>query len=398
MALIDRLFIRLWADSIAIPRTERMFYATPEFQYVADINSQGFRNKEFPADKDTSSITIAILGDSFTFGWGVAEEESWPRILENTLRQMGYPVVVMNLAKPGFFPFVYAGFAVQYLPVLKPDIVLVGVLQGDDLAQMEYGDCGEMAHTSPAVIPPPDLARPVRPRKMFGSSYLKTVINILYPHTIRLRSYKVRTQSKNVYAIWQQMAEGIYKRFSPEQSEKFSQLDEQIQNMFLSGGLNPSLVQWGILYPELHTNVWDLNSSTTRKLINRMSECLTVTKQNSRLSGAKATAVLSIPYGMYVSKRSYQNWTRIGLTLFPAMLTENNADTAISMACQKAGVPFISVTEDFRGKAAVEDLYFTYDGHFNAKGHAAYAALIAPKIINILSDEEWGKQLTPNYH
>lgn len=127
------MFIRIWADSIAIPRARRMIYTTPEFNYTADINSLGFRDREFKPKTDPDEIRIAVLGDSFTFGWGVAEEESWPRILETKLRKLGYPIVVMNLAQPGYFPYMYAQYALQYLPTLKPDIVIVGILQGDDL-------------------------------------------------------------------------------------------------------------------------------------------------------------------------------------------------------------------------------------------------------------------------
>lgn len=80
------------------------------------------------------------------------------------------------------------------------------------------------------------------------------------------------------------------------------------------------------------------------------------------------------------------------------MLTGNNADTAVSIACQKADIQFISITDALRGCAKKEDLFFTYDDHFNTQGNAAYAALIAPEIINIISTMEWKKQLTPNSH
>ncbi len=383
-AIIDRLLIRPWADSIAIPRSTRMFYETPEFKYIADINSLGFRDREWSSEKDDDQIRIAVLGDSFTFGWGVAEEESWPRILENKLRERGYRAVVMNLAQPGYFPYMYAQYASIYLPALKPDIVLVGVLQGDDLVQMAYGDCSELKNPSSpgSSIGKPD--RPAEPKPTPGRVYLKNAMAVFLPNTLRAYSYKKRTQSENVYAIWRSMAEGICSKFSAEQSARFAKLDEQVKRMFLRGELNPSLVQAGVLFPDIHCNVWDLNSGTTRDLINRMAKCLEATQQNSSFYGARATAVLSIPYGMYVSERSYQNWTRIGWKLLPEMLTANNADMAINMACKPSGIPFVSVTEDFRAFAASEELYFSYDGHFTARGHAVYAGLIEPHVAELI--------------
>ncbi len=50
-----------------------------------DIDSEGFR--ESSAMKDA---TVFTLGDSFTFGWGVDEEESWPGLLEGLSGQVVY--------------------------------------------------------------------------------------------------------------------------------------------------------------------------------------------------------------------------------------------------------------------------------------------------------------------
>jgi hypothetical protein len=49
------------------------------------INELGFRESS-----DISSAEIFTLGDSFTFGWGVNEHESWPGLLETQLDQPIY--------------------------------------------------------------------------------------------------------------------------------------------------------------------------------------------------------------------------------------------------------------------------------------------------------------------
>lgn len=40
------------------------------------------------------------IGDSFTYGWGVPAEDSWPKILERRLQARGYDVEVATLGQP----------------------------------------------------------------------------------------------------------------------------------------------------------------------------------------------------------------------------------------------------------------------------------------------------------
>jgi hypothetical protein len=46
------------------------------------VNAQGYRDREHERDNDDGSTRIVILGDSFTFGDGVADDEIYPRILQ----------------------------------------------------------------------------------------------------------------------------------------------------------------------------------------------------------------------------------------------------------------------------------------------------------------------------
>ena len=387
--LIDHLVISFWADSIAIPRATRMIYETPEFHYTVDTNSLGFRDREFSIEADPSVIRIAVLGDSFTYGWGVDEKESWPRILEDMLNQKGYPVVVLNLAKPGYFPFMYASYAKHYLPLIKPDIVLIGLLQGDDLFQMDYGDCGELKQdVAPDTGQTPETVRLDNTSQNFRKNpiiaYLKSSISMLYPNIMRMRSYKSRTQSEHLSTIWKRMAKDALRKFTPEQANRFTQLDKKIRTMFLRGELNPTLVQMAMINPEFLKELSSLDSARTNGLINRMSECLLVIKESGLRCGVRSTVAVSIPYGIYTCAKSYQNRLLLGLKLLPTMLSNNNADTAINLACKKADIPFISITEDFRRIAEKHNLFYQYDGHFNAQGHEAYAKLIAPAVMDIL--------------
>src|SRR5262245_42496394 len=72
-------------------------YVTP-----VEANAWGLRNREVNA-ADSACTRILVLGDSHAFGWGVPEEESFPRQLEALARQRnGDRVEVIDAGIPGY--------------------------------------------------------------------------------------------------------------------------------------------------------------------------------------------------------------------------------------------------------------------------------------------------------
>jgi lysophospholipase L1-like esterase len=71
--------------------------STETYGYTeVDINSLGMRNREV-LDKKPEEYRILFLGDSVTFGWGVAEDQIFVRRLEGILtEQMSRPVHTLN--------------------------------------------------------------------------------------------------------------------------------------------------------------------------------------------------------------------------------------------------------------------------------------------------------------
>ena len=111
-------------------------HKTVEFDYIANINSLGLRDREIDIDKG-NKFRILCFGDSWTFGYGVNIEESWPKVLERYLLTNGIEnIEVVNCGRPGQFTGTYRKYMEEIVPLLKPDLVLVGVLQLDDLAQI----------------------------------------------------------------------------------------------------------------------------------------------------------------------------------------------------------------------------------------------------------------------
>ena len=80
---------------------------TKEYDCEYGNNSLGFRDVEHAAEKPEGVFRILVLGDSFTYGAGVAFEETYPRRLEAMLngRRGPHPKVeVINAGVYRYFP------------------------------------------------------------------------------------------------------------------------------------------------------------------------------------------------------------------------------------------------------------------------------------------------------
>jgi hypothetical protein len=97
----------------------------------------GFRrlNGPFPA-KDPATLRIMVIGDSLTYGEGLAEEWTYSRILERSL-QKSHRVEVINLGRNGFQSEDILGVLRQFLPVLDPDLVVYAVCLNDFLPSLQ---------------------------------------------------------------------------------------------------------------------------------------------------------------------------------------------------------------------------------------------------------------------
>jgi hypothetical protein len=99
-----------------------------EFDTEVVTNREGLRGPD-AGPKPAGSLRILAIGDSFTFGVGARQEETWPARLERRMRN----VQVLNAGAPGFgVPDEVAWFE-AYGVDLHPDVVVVAVFLANDL-------------------------------------------------------------------------------------------------------------------------------------------------------------------------------------------------------------------------------------------------------------------------
>jgi hypothetical protein len=93
---------------------------------MASINGLGLRG----ADPQEGKGNILILGDSFTFGAGVADEETFVARLHDVLKTQ---VSVINGGQPGYGLFQMEAALHRLGENLKPELVIAVIWQGDFL-------------------------------------------------------------------------------------------------------------------------------------------------------------------------------------------------------------------------------------------------------------------------
>lgn len=104
-------------------------------------NGQGIER----AEKALRPVTILVVGDSVTAGYGLPIEQSFPSVLESMLRKDGHAVQVINAGVSGDTTAEGRARLGAYFPPhahSRPDIVIVALgandgLQGKDPAQVE---------------------------------------------------------------------------------------------------------------------------------------------------------------------------------------------------------------------------------------------------------------------
>jgi len=362
-AILER---KLWPGPMGL-----LFHPGREFHwemhdYVCSerINSLGFRDREVSLRKARTYRVVAI-GDSFTYGWGVNLEDAWCKRLERNLQEQGMDLEILNLGKPAAGPHEYADIAEFILPALRPDLLLVGVLAGDDLQQVGP----RVGTTRPVRRWFPNLVLLVRYCRHYRDYH-----SVIEPP--KRSPEECRETNVNI-------AKDLIGQMSQERRARFDRIEEPVKEAFYGGTLNPWMLAHSAGSPDYFMNTLSIDELQyqvfyTARAFRRL-------KRAARRHDARLV-VLSIPEGFYVNREAWRNVQRIGFNAVPEMLATNAPDEAVQQACQEVGIAFYCVTDQFREHVDEPGLYFEFDRHFTPAGNALYADLVTPLVAKEIGD------------
>lgn len=106
-----------------------------DFNVRYSINSEGFRSATKPL---TTSNTVAVFGDSFTFGIGVNQTETFVSLLNQEVERTNNPIQFVNYGVPGYSTDQEYLLLQERSGLSSIGNVLVVVYLGNDLIDNQY--------------------------------------------------------------------------------------------------------------------------------------------------------------------------------------------------------------------------------------------------------------------
>lgn len=278
----------------------------------------------------------------------------------------------------------YAQIAERAVPVLQPDLVIVGVLAGQDYGQLWWSTQTlqeRLSHLSVRELPTLLKARAQR--------NLVPMLSRLYPHSTGLVQSQLEHRRRHASAgdaeisseqareALRQEARYVERQLTGTQRARLEALDPTIKALFRQGQLNPSLLYYALKRPDYMGLTRDFESARGRRVVNRMAQALAQVRAVTEANGGEVMVVVT-PYVPYVNEATCTAIRRVGYQCEPDLYTSNVADRAVEAAATQARVPAREVTAGIREAAARTPLYFELDSHFNRAGYRAFGDLLAP--------------------
>lgn len=132
-----------WTGNLVVVRGAQVFAFKPHASGVFPgnvdqqrtfpyrTNAHGLRDRDRPA-KAPGSKRVLVIGDSYTWGYAVAEEEAYPQVAERLLAQRGRPdIEVINGGIPDYNSRQERQLLEQLLAIYKPDAVYLAYVVND---------------------------------------------------------------------------------------------------------------------------------------------------------------------------------------------------------------------------------------------------------------------------
>ena len=341
----------------------KMRYQTVEFNSLASINNLGLRDHTIDTNKN-GKYRVLCIGDSWTFGWGVNLENSWPKKLEQYLKQQGIQnVEIINAGRPGMYTRTYKENLQKMIPVLKPDLVLLGVLQLDDLAQY-YEETHRVENKENIPF--------LKKMAYAGKTFLRYSVRNILAHTT-----KEQTEI-NIRETWKGSAWSITDRFSESQQRRYDKISDSVKALFKTADISPSVLYYYINFPDRVTVFNNPGHAATKFALAEMNKDIAGIKTLCSANNC-ALVFLNLPTHIFAGHKqpampddSLDGW----------FLKNNRSDSLYRNIAFTNHVPYVEFTNEFRATEDTVAYFFRYDRHPNERGYEKIAGLTGRYLMN----------------
>jgi lysophospholipase L1-like esterase len=132
-----------WTGNLVVVRGAQVFAFKPHASGVFPgnvdstrtfpyrTNAHGLRDRDRPA-KAPGTKRVLVMGDSYTWGYAIAEEEAYPQVAERLLAERGRPdIEVINGGIPDYNSRQERQLLEQLMRIYQPDVVFLAYVVND---------------------------------------------------------------------------------------------------------------------------------------------------------------------------------------------------------------------------------------------------------------------------
>lgn len=376
---IVSLFVCDWAlAALGYPSEPPEYFGHPanfleprnsiEFRYTFQTNSQGLRHRELPLEKAPGTRRIFVVGDSFTEGDGVSDEDRFSDLLDARFSALGSEVQFLNGGLTGTGPLEYGRFFFGVGTKYSPDALLICVFVNDVANTPEHHD----------------PAHGLKPPK---HSLKSRIFDALWPRIhAQVRGFINRWEYDS-RAITNDLVGTISKearsRGIPEgEIDKWQRsLPKELVDAANRGEFQGAELTPGLLYPDYWVDSIDISNDGARKKWENMASILDEIVKEARNRQIEPAVVL-IPSKFQYDPRSHgvtDPYVVTGTKVDSKWLVEETEiQRRMKNWAASAQTPLLDLTPVFRQAVkSHSDLNYVYDLHWTPHGHQIAADAIA---------------------
>ena len=321
----------LWSetrDGLSIHRPNR---SVTYLNHEVHINSWGMRDREHAVKKREGAFRILVLGDSFMEALQIPFDESFPKLLEDRLRESGLPnVEVINAAVSGWGTEDELAYLVRYGKQLEPDLILVAMTLHNDVSDNLRGRFYTLENGRLEV-------KPVRQTP--AAEYMKIQLKSL------VASYS------ELFQLWRK----YQYRENMEDAERL--LNYRVANLLSSQESAVIAKAWQLTFQEFSAI------------------------QTEGKSIGATTAVMLIPMSLQLSEPRLLRLIANNAVPGSHVVERKPQDKMIEFGAQHK-IEIIDLLPEFKAwqTRTGKELYLQKDGHWNSSGHRTAASSVAQEL------------------
>ncbi len=365
------------------PPNIRVRWKSDEFDTVVTTNSQGLREPAFVEREHLGRFRIVVIGDSITFGQGVNDDETYPRRLQNLLRnEYGWKLAeVVNVSRRGAGPGEYLQYVRLAIENLDPDLLILGYYPLNDCpVRQPY-----VPRTSEQLAKlKSDILRESRENFLMHS----VCCRLLYRGALRpLADWRERLQAgrtpgepDRIFQTPNELGLALSKPLSEVERERRDWLQQRGWiDRALRRDINPALMVSAIQRPRGLLKSMFLDEGTEPAMLAEWRLCEDVLKEIARLAKDRPSrfCLLVIPHPYQVDPAAVamlREWT---IATSPEMLTSRRQNDLALDFCRRNGIDCVDPLVRFREAcAAGEELFYPIDSHMTASGHRLLSQIL----------------------